>query len=428
MKPYATSVLLLLSLTVPASAQDSAPAPAYTVPAADLDAEVVRRAAAFRTWMATADEETVMMEIQPKALGLLEGLDLNALSAIQIETLVPIILTAQDPIEGVMARLETLRDDSTLGGLVAGATHATMMGFTIQQRPDPETAKWMVTHPAAVEAVKQGRLLTLFIALGFVDPAVLSPMADALTGLSEHISGASLDAERALALGRYWNAVDNVLPPDAEETRETVRGRVASAMRAVIEREQDAEMRDSLSEQLAWVDGAFARGELLDHPAPEIEFLWASEGAGGAKLSDLRGKVVVVDFWATWCGPCIYSFPDIAELVEHYKGYPVVVLGVTAPQGRHHGADGEVVMTGRDHKREFELMGEFMEQKQMTWPVAFSERSVWTEYGVQGIPHIVIIDPRGVVRHRELHPMMPKEEKTAMINALLKEAGLETPG
>lgn len=428
MKPYAASVLLSLSLSVPALAQDSAPAPAPAVQSADLDAEVGRRADAFRTWMATADEETVMMEIQPKALSLLEGLDINALTSIQIETLIPIIMTAQDPIEGVMTRLEQLKNDETVEGLVAGATHATMVGFAMQQRPDPETAKWMLTHPAAVETVKRGRVLTLFIALGFVDPAVLRPMADTLTGLSEHISGASLDAERALALGRYWNAVDNVLPSDAAETRAKVRGRVASAMREVIAREKDAELRDSLSEQLAWVDGAYARGELLDHQAPEIEFLWASEGAGGAKLSDFRGKVVIVDFWATWCGPCIYSFPDIAELVEHYKGYQVVVLGVTTPQGRHHGADGEVVMTGRDHKREFELMGEFMAQKQMTWPVTFCERSVWTEYGVQGIPHIVIIDPKGVVRHRELHPMMPKEEKTAMINALLKEAGLETPG
>ena len=47
----------------------------------------------------------------------------------------------------------------------------------------------------------------------------------------------------------------------------------------------------------------------------------------------MKGNVVVVDFWATWCGPCVGSFPQVKELVEYYKGYNVTVLGLTSPQG-----------------------------------------------------------------------------------------------
>lgn len=73
-------------------------------------------------------------------------------------------------------------------------------------------------------------------------------------------------------------------------------------------------------------------------------------------------------------------------------------------------------------------MPQFMKDLDMTWGVAFSEEDVFNpEYGIRGIPHVVILDPKGVVRHRGLHPGSDPESKHAMIDAILREFKLPAP-
>ncbi len=73
-------------------------------------------------------------------------------------------------------------------------------------------------------------------------------------------------------------------------------------------------------------------------------------------------------------------------------------------------------------------MREFMDAKEVTWRVAFADEPVYNpDYGVNGIPHVAIIDPQGVVRFRGLHPAMPMVEKTSKIDELLIEAGKPAP-
>ena len=171
-----------------------------------------------------------------------------------------------------------------------------------------------------------------------------------------------------------------------------------------------------------------AKTGVVGKPAPELNFNWSSQ-PGFKTLSALKGKVVVLDFWATWCGPCLSSFPQVRELVAHYAGADVVVLGVTSIQGRVANLESSVINTQGDPDKERGLMAAFIKAKNMTWPVVFSAEEVFNpDYGVQGIPHMTIIAPDGYVRYNGMHPATPHAEKVKKIDPILREFGLKVPG
>lgn len=177
-----------------------------------------------------------------------------------------------------------------------------------------------------------------------------------------------------------------------------------------------------------YLSGAATTGRLIGHEAPNLRFTWSNTGSID-NLGQLKGKVVVLDFWATWCGPCVRSFPNVRKIQERYKDSPVVILGVTSLQGYHMDRVAKKRIDTKDNPTlEYSLMPGFIKDQNMTWNVAFSTTGCFDpNFGVRGIPHMAIVDSKGVVRYNLLRPYDDPSEEAAKIDGLLKEAGLPVP-
>lgn len=141
------------------------------------------------------------------------------------------------------------------------------------------------------------------------------------------------------------------------------------------------------------------RNLAIGKPIPDID----GEGIDGQrmKLSDFRGKVVVLTFWATWCGPCMAMVPDERALVERMKGKPFVLLGINCDADR------------RKAKSEMDKNG-------VTWRSWWDDEEgpIATGWGVFSWPTIYVIDHRGIIRFKNVRG----EKLDAVVNQLVAEA------
>ncbi|HEY0377335.1 MAG TPA: TlpA disulfide reductase family protein [Pyrinomonadaceae bacterium] len=125
--------------------------------------------------------------------------------------------------------------------------------------------------------------------------------------------------------------------------------------------------------------------------APEIKVVkWVEQSP--VKLSDLRGRVVLLDFWATWCGPCLRSFPHLIEWHEKYKDRGLVVLGLTKFYGEGNGQEMKP-------EEELSFIGRFKKAHNLPYGTAVADGDDnHLRYGVTAIPTAVLIDRQGVIR------------------------------
>jgi thiol-disulfide isomerase/thioredoxin len=118
---------------------------------------------------------------------------------------------------------------------------------------------------------------------------------------------------------------------------------------------------------------------------------WVEQEA--KKLTDLRGQVVLLDFWAPWCGPCRYTLPNLSRWQTKYKSKGLVILGVT----KYYGHDEQKPVTP---KEELDYLRYFRKRQAMPYGFLVSDGDTNDfNYGVFSIPTSFLIDRNGVLRY-----------------------------
>ncbi len=141
---------------------------------------------------------------------------------------------------------------------------------------------------------------------------------------------------------------------------------------------------------------------LVGKPSPQWDIdAWVN--ADESTQESLQGKVVLIDFWAMWCGPCIATFPHLREWREEFGEQGFEIVGVT--QYYNFEWDEENKRASRSDEdvtseEERETLASFLKHHQLEHPVLVTPEhsEMGSEFGVRGIPHVVLVDREGVVQ------------------------------
>lgn len=147
-------------------------------------------------------------------------------------------------------------------------------------------------------------------------------------------------------------------------------------------------------------EGDTSKDELEGKSPPGLQVEgWVNTDGKELNLAGLKGKVVVLDFWGTWCGPCRAAMPHLKELYAKHKDDGLVVIGVhTTNQG--------------------DEMAEYVKEESLPWPVAIDvERKTVAAFHVDSYPDYYVIDRAGNLRFADLS----NSELDRAVETLMKE-------
>jgi thiol-disulfide isomerase/thioredoxin len=140
---------------------------------------------------------------------------------------------------------------------------------------------------------------------------------------------------------------------------------------------------DILNNIKSQAEGKKIRAELVEG----AKFPGFDEKDLALTVADYKGKVLLIDFWATWCGPCVQELPNVLKAYEKYHGKGLEIIGISLDQSE-------------------QKLKTFLKEKNVTWQQYFDGKG-WSnklaaKYGVQSIPATYLLDGEGKIIGKDL--------------------------
>lgn len=144
--------------------------------------------------------------------------------------------------------------------------------------------------------------------------------------------------------------------------------------------------------------GETPKSPQVGEPAPNFQFQGAGEQS--ISLSDLQGSPVLLNFWASWCGPCASEMPYLQQIWDEWQGEGLVLLAINSSESSS-------------------AVDAFMQSEGFSFPVLLDSNGVLAkQYNVMYIPASFFIDSKGIVQHIEVGAFQSKAEIESILNQL----------
>jgi thiol-disulfide isomerase/thioredoxin len=250
-----------------------------------------------------------------------------------------------------------------------------------------ERIKALLRDPRATAALRSGEGTHLGFLIRDLDATGRREIAPVMLDIASTFDGSEpLSGCQAITM-----ALKTIRPEASPAAFERARQHLADAFAGPASTAgADADAWHSLH---ALITGAGFRGPLVGSPAPDGEItLQAADGSSLSKrIADFRGRVLVLDFGATWCSACVASLPKMNELQRAFPGDDVTILWVFERDAKT--TDAELYQFARSRGAEIQL-------------ALCDKQTLFEEYGIFELPSAVIVGREGRVEAVGLHPML----------------------